>query len=150
MAMGISVLAARSIGPVRLAQTIAAPRPASTRRRRAWESSRSPAGVARLASSCPARPAPSAASAVVAHGGRTQIVTARIAMRTAALRTRDIESSTSPLPGADRLGGDRSVAAVALLVLEHAFEEMLRSEIGPERVGHPDFRVGDLPEQEVA
>src|SRR5262245_51670683 len=150
IAMGISVFAARSIGPVTLAQTIAAPRPAKIRRVRACGSLRSPAGVARVASSYPARAAPSAASAIVAHGGSTQIVTARIAMRTAALRTRDIESSTSPLPGADRLGGNRSVAAVALLVLEHAFEEMLRAEIGPKRVGHPDLRVSDLPEQEVA
>jgi len=45
---------------------------------------------------------------------------------------------------------DAAVAAIALLVGDDGFEEMTAAKIRPERVGHPDFRIGDLPQQEVA
>src|SRR5689334_3050111 len=50
----------------------------------------------------------------------------------------------------DRLLLDAAVAAIALLVGEDRLEQMTAPEVGPQRLGYPDLRVGDLPEQEVA
>src|SRR5215203_5539370 len=40
---------------------------------------------------------------------------------------------------------DAAEAAVAFLVREHAFEQVLAAEVGPQRIGDPDLRVRDLP-----
>src|SRR5262245_22904937 len=48
------------------------------------------------------------------------------------------------------LRSDPSVAAVSLLEVGDRAEELAASEVGPEGLGHPDLRVCDLPEQEVA
>ena len=45
---------------------------------------------------------------------------------------------------------DAAEAAIALLIREHAFEQVPAAEVGPQRVGDPDLRVGDLPQQEIA
>src|SRR5579859_4320480 len=45
---------------------------------------------------------------------------------------------------------DATVAAVALLEFEEGFEQARTVEVRPQGVGHKNFRVGDLPEQEVA
>ena len=46
-------------------------------------------------------------------------------------------------------GADSPVATLALLVVGDGLEQVLAPEVRPEHVGHPDLRVGDLPEQEV-
>src|SRR5437868_5602653 len=45
---------------------------------------------------------------------------------------------------------DAAVASIALLVGEDRFEQVAAAEIRPQRLGDPDFRVGDLPEEKVA
>ena len=47
-------------------------------------------------------------------------------------------------------GGDPAVPALALLVVGHRLQQVAAPEVGPQHVGDPDLRVGDLPEQEVA
>ena len=47
-------------------------------------------------------------------------------------------------------GADAAETAIALLVGEHAFEQVAAAEVRPQRVGHPDLGIGDLPQQEVA
>src|SRR5262245_31116858 len=74
IAMGTSAAACRSTGPVRLADTIAAPMPARLARRRVAEHWRSRSTVLKTVSSYVAIAAAAAASAVVAHGGRNQMV----------------------------------------------------------------------------
>src|SRR5688572_4491951 len=45
---------------------------------------------------------------------------------------------------------DAAVPALALLIREHGFDEVPAAEVRPQRVGHVDLRVRDLPEQVVA
>src|SRR5687768_11156558 len=54
--------------------------------------------------------------------------------------------------GADRFrrGGDAPVPALALLIGQHRLQQMAAAEIRPQRVGHVDFGVRDLPQQVVA
>src|SRR5262245_60800335 len=50
-----------------------------------------------------------------------------------------------------RIGAhDPAVAALALLIIDDGLQELSLAEVRPERLGHPDLGVGDLPEQEVA
>src|SRR5687768_16870482 len=50
----------------------------------------------------------------------------------------------------DRRRDNGPVAAVALLIREDRFQQMAAAEIRPQRVGHPDLRVCDLPQQKIA
>src|SRR5436309_7832993 len=45
---------------------------------------------------------------------------------------------------------DPAVAAIPLLVGDYGLEQVAPAEIGPQRVGHPDLGIRDLPEQEIA
>src|SRR6185295_8686131 len=45
---------------------------------------------------------------------------------------------------------DAAVAPIALLVGHHRLEQIAAAEVGPQRFGHPDLRIRDLPQQEVA
>ena len=47
-------------------------------------------------------------------------------------------------------GPDAAVAPLALLEVDDGLEQVAGAEVRPQRVGHPDLGVGDLPEQEVA
>src|SRR6187455_49763 len=49
-----------------------------------------------------------------------------------------------------RSGAHPAVAPLPSLVGEDGFEQVAPAEVRPERLGHPDLGVGDLPEQEVA
>ena len=42
------------------------------------------------------------------------------------------------------------VSPLAFLICENGLEQVPLAEVGPQRVGDPDLRVRDLPEQEVA
>src|SRR5262245_6362937 len=112
-------------------------------------------------------------------GGAYQTTATAIAMSTAPLRTRVIESGrrgrrgrkgrtqrfSSPAPPAfpglpafpvslrgdrDRRRLDAAVATVAFLIGDDGLEQMASPEIGPERLGDPDLGVCNLPEEEVA
>src|SRR2546423_523375 len=50
----------------------------------------------------------------------------------------------------DRRRLDAAVPAVALLVGDDGFEQMAAAEVGPQRLGDPDFGVRNLPQQEIA
>src|SRR5437016_1708082 len=112
-----------------------------------------------------------AATATVANGWRNQTVTIRRPMRTAAetmrimggcgLRAAGCGRRTacsqlpaarrrSPLPCRRRFGGDRAVAAFALLIIDHRIEQVPGTKVGPERLGDPDLRIGDLPQEKIA
>src|SRR4249919_4103791 len=67
------------------------------------------------------------------------------------LTTDDCRLTTLSL-GAERHGRrlDAAVASIALLVGEHRLQEIAAAEVGPQRFGHPDFSVGDLPKQKIA
>src|SRR5262245_35564020 len=108
-----------------------------------------PSGRASSASSTPAAAAATAASTSVAHGGSHSNVAPTRTMSTAALTRREIDTLSSALCRAHRLGMNGAVTAVAFLVVDDGFEEMPGAEVRPERVGHPDFRVGNLPQQEI-
>src|SRR5581483_785727 len=76
--------------------------------------------------------------------------------RTAPLMTR-VTGRRPPRCGATSLGGDgdgrrldAAVPGIALLIREDRFEQMAASEVGPQRLGEPDLRIRDLPQQEVA
>src|ERR671936_3212768 len=71
-------------------------------------------------------------------GGANQTSATVRAMRTAPLMTR-VTCSFHTERDWRRL--DAAVAAVALLVCEHRFEEMAPPEVGPERFGDPDLGV---------
>src|SRR5439155_4943331 len=87
-----------------------------------------------------------------------------MAMRTAPLRTRvttrtrrdsgfvarDSRPDGSLRAERNRRRFDAAVSAIALLVSDHGFEQVTAAEIGPQRFGDPDLRVGNLPQQEVA
>src|SRR5690349_10929155 len=45
---------------------------------------------------------------------------------------------------------DAAVPPLALLERQHGFEQVTTAEIRPQRLGHVDFGVGNLPEQVVA
>src|SRR5260221_60988 len=117
----------------------------------------------------PTRPTATANVSNTAAGANQTMATTRTT-RTAPLRTRVMTRSSPGPPKHPREGGslvarrwneslqadsnrrglDASVTALALLVREDRFEQVVAAEVGPERLGHPDFRVRDLPEQEVA
>ena len=44
---------------------------------------------------------------------------------------------------------DAAVPPVALLVSEDGLEEMSLPDVGPQRIRHPDFRIGDLPDRKL-
>src|SRR5262245_52887261 len=82
---------------------------------------------------------------------RNQISASVAAARTTPLITRVIVGLRicSPNSRGDRWS-DAAESPIPFLVREHSFEKMATAEIRPQRVGHPDLGVGDLPEQEVA
>src|SRR5688500_1434250 len=84
--------------------------------------------------------------------GRRKVASSASGTPTAAVSSRLTAGWRSSLPdgrGLGLVGGDAAVPALAALVLEDGLEQLAAPEVRPERVGDPDLRVGDLPQQEV-
>src|SRR5262245_17918240 len=98
-----------------------------------------------------------AASAATRHArtrsgrtGRNRIATSAAAASATPLTRRVIPAVEASLRADDCPGADSAVAALALLIRQHRLDQMAAAEVGPERVGHIDLRVRNLPEQVVA
>src|SRR5678816_4257307 len=117
-----------------------------------------PSAFAMARYSVNARTPATAARRKVAWAGRNQIVPMTTGNRTSAesTRVRLLSPAFCLLPSAfassprHRRLLDPSVPPIALLVGDYGLEQMGHAEVGPQRVGDPDLRVGDLPQQEVA
>src|SRR5436305_1348047 len=94
-------------------------------------------------------------------GGRRKRAARMSGVATAAVRSRCIgagaarrDGSALPLAGEEEVPapglGHATVAALPALVGQDRLEQVLAPEVGPQGLRHPDLRVGDLPEQEVA
>src|SRR6187399_1550519 len=107
---------------------------------------RSGAVIARYSSAATA--ATAAASRRNQNTGRNRIAASAAAARTTPLITRVMNGSFR----ADRRRRRRNpaVAPLALLECEHRFEQVTTPEVRPERFGHIDLGVGNLPEEVVA
>src|SRR5690349_14402168 len=100
------------------------------------------------------------------QSGAVQTIATARAMRTAPLTTRVMRSVSAASASAvsacspafafslraqrDGRRLDAAVAALALLIGDDGLEQIPPPEIGPQPFGHPDLRVRDLPQQEVA
>src|SRR5205085_6165847 len=64
-------------------------------------------------------------------------------------RAADPGGRTSPSTE-NRSSLDAAIPPVSLLIRQNGLEQMMTAEIRPQRVGDPDFRVGNLPQEEIA
>src|SRR5262245_21981140 len=110
----------------------------------------SPHAAASRAYSTNASTSSSSATAKKIAGGASHTTATAMTTSTAPLSTRVTGRSGSLGAERHRRWLDAAVASIALLIRDHRLEQIAPAEIGPQRVGHPDLGVGDLPQQEIA